>query len=68
METKSSNQSVQTHEGQSWLEVVQQHVKSLRYGSVEIVVQDSRVVQIEKTERVRLGKGELVHHGKEEGF
>ena len=39
-----------------WLELVTQHVKSLRYGVVEIVVHDSRVIQIEKTERVRLDK------------
>ena len=38
----------------NWLEVVRQQVSSLRYGVVEIVVHDSRVTQIEKTERVRL--------------
>jgi len=37
-----------------WSEIVVQNVKSLRYGVVEIIVQDSRVIQIEKTERVRL--------------
>ncbi len=41
-----------------WLDLVVQHVKSLRYGVVEIVVHDSRVIQIEKTERVRLDKTE----------
>ena len=41
-----------------WLELVFQNVKSLRYGVVEIVVHDSRVIQIEKTERVRLDKTE----------
>jgi len=41
-----------------WLELVVQQVKSLRYGVVEIVVHDSRVIQIEKTERVRLDKTE----------
>jgi hypothetical protein len=41
-----------------WLELVVQHVKSLRFGVVEIVVHDSRVIQIEKTERVRLDKAE----------
>ena len=40
-----------------WLELVAQQVKSLRYGVVEIVVHDSRVVQIDKTERLRLGGG-----------
>ena len=39
-----------------WLEVVRQQVSSLRYGVVQIVVHDSQVTQIEKTERVRLDK------------
>jgi hypothetical protein len=41
-----------------WLDLVVQQVSSLRYGVVEIVVHDSRVIQIEKTERVRLEKQE----------
>ncbi|HEV2694101.1 MAG TPA: YezD family protein [Verrucomicrobiae bacterium] len=40
----------------SWLEIVRQQVGSLRFGVVEIVVHDSRVTQIEKTERLRLDK------------
>ena len=39
-----------------WLELVIRQVGSLRYGVVEIVVHDSRVIQIEKTERLRLDK------------
>jgi hypothetical protein len=40
----------------NWLEVVKQQVSSLSYGVVQIVVHDSQVTQIEKTERVRLDK------------
>jgi hypothetical protein len=40
----------------NWLEVVKQQVGSLNYGVVQIVVHDSHVTQIEKTERVRLDK------------
>ncbi len=39
-----------------WLDLVSQQVGSLRYGVVEIIVQDSQVTQIEKTERLRLDK------------
>jgi hypothetical protein len=39
-----------------WLEIVREQVGSLRYGVVEIIVHDSRVTQIGKTERVRLDK------------
>lgn len=39
-----------------WLEVVRRQVGSLRYGVVQIVVHDSQVTRIEKTERVRLDR------------
>jgi len=42
--------------GTNWLEIVRQQVGSLRFGVVEIIVHDSRVTQIEKTERLRLDK------------
>jgi len=41
-----------------WLDLVVQNVKSLRYGVVEIIVHDCRVIQIERTEKVRLDKAE----------
>ena len=40
----------------NWLELVRRQVGSLHYGVVQIVVHDSQVTQIEKTERVRLEK------------
>ena len=39
---------------ESWLEVVRRQVSSLNFGVVQIVVHGSRVVQIERTEKVRL--------------
>jgi hypothetical protein len=50
---KSSNGK---DEKSDWLEVVRRQVGSLHYGVVQIVVHDSQVTQIEKTERVRLDK------------
>jgi hypothetical protein len=44
------------NEQPDWLEVVRRQVGSLSYGVVQIVVHDSHVTQIEKTERVRLDK------------
>jgi len=44
-----------------WLGLVSQQIGSLRYGVVEIVVQDGRVIQIEKTERLRLEKASDKH-------
>jgi len=44
------------HDHPEWLEIVRRQVASLRYGVVQVVVHDSQVTQIEKTERVRLDK------------
>ena len=40
----------------TWVELVRNQVNSLRFGVIQIVVHDSRVVQIERTEKVRLDR------------
>ncbi len=40
-------------EPSAWLDVVQKEVGSLRFGVVQIIVHDSEVVQIERTEKIR---------------
>lgn len=40
----------------NWLEVAMRQVESLQFGIVEIVVHDRRVVQIERTEKIRFDK------------
>jgi hypothetical protein len=37
-----------------WVKLVQQSVDSLHFGVVQIVVHNAKVVQIEKTEKLRL--------------
>jgi hypothetical protein len=51
--TKNSAPDAQGHD-RSWLELIHKQVASLRFGIVQIVVHDSRVVQIERTEKLRL--------------
>ncbi len=46
--------AVKVGETLDWLEIVRRQVGSLRYGVVQVVVHDSQVTQIDKTERVRL--------------
>ena len=46
----------------SWVRLVQGQVESMRFGVVQIVVHDSRVVQIERTEKLRLDKSEDQAH------
>jgi len=43
-----------TQSSADWLELVREKVQSLRCGVVQIVVHDSRVTQIERTEKTRL--------------
>ena len=39
---------------EQWLSLVKEQVRSLHYGVVQIVVHDSKVVQIDRTEKLRL--------------
>ncbi|HTG45346.1 MAG TPA: YezD family protein [Verrucomicrobiae bacterium] len=39
-----------------WIPLVRQLLSGLRFGAIEIVVQDSKVVQVQKTEKVRLSQ------------
>jgi hypothetical protein len=37
-----------------WFRFVRQHVSSLKFGTIQITMHDSRVTQIERSEKVRL--------------
>ncbi len=37
-----------------WFESIRQQVTSLRYGVIQIVVHEGRVVQIDRTEKIRV--------------
>jgi len=37
----------------AWLELIAESVKGIQYGSVQIVIHDGRIVQIERTEKRR---------------
>lgn len=45
-----------TEEERVWLGLVRRQVRSLHYGVVQIVVHNARVVQIERTEKLRLNE------------
>ncbi len=51
----SSSSEPESH--QQILERIAHAISGLRFGSVEVVVQDSRVVQIERKEKFRFDKG-----------
>ena len=37
-----------------WLSVVREKVETLRFGVVQVIVHDSKIIQIERTERIRI--------------
>jgi hypothetical protein len=41
------------HSNPPWLGVLKGQIESLRYGTVQVVVHEARVVQIERTEKLR---------------
>jgi len=48
------SQSTQESEFEAWLEIVRQKVGAMRFGSVQIIVHEGRVTQVESTEKTRL--------------
>lgn len=48
------SQPRQVTPGDDWISIVRKQVEGLGYGTVQIVVHDHHVVQIDKTERFRL--------------
>ncbi|HTI72865.1 MAG TPA: YezD family protein [Candidatus Limnocylindria bacterium] len=53
----------ETVPGPKWLRVVRDHVQSLRFGTVVVTVHDGRVVQVERTEKLRF-EHDAGDHGK----
>ncbi|HEX4666264.1 MAG TPA: YezD family protein [Chthoniobacterales bacterium] len=42
------------NEQPDWLKIVREKVETLRFGVVQIVIHDSQVTQIERTEKTRI--------------
>lgn len=59
MSTVKTESNLSANAAPEWLELVRRQVNSLRFGVVQIVVHDSQVTQVEKTERVRLAPKHL---------
>lgn len=47
----SENENI---ENKDLIKNIVQAIKSIRFGYIQIIVQDSKVVQIDKTEKIRL--------------
>lgn len=51
---------VKNIEDKKALEQIAAAVKAIKHGYVEIIVQDSKVIQINKTEKIRLDKAHSI--------
>ncbi len=51
--TENKSNELASAADSAWVEILRKQVGSLRFGVVQIVVHDGRVVQIERTEKVR---------------
>lgn len=47
-------QQTEETEAEPWIDIVRQKVSALRFGSVQIIVHEGRVTQVESTEKTRL--------------
>jgi hypothetical protein len=52
------SQSLAPSSIEPWLEIVRQKVAAMRFGSVQIVVHEGRVTQVESTEKTRFAADE----------
>ncbi len=63
MSDNRQNNADATDKEPVWVNVVRRKVETLSFGVVQIVVHDSKVVQIERTEKTRLEDGVPVPPG-----
>lgn len=48
------NQKSIRHSEENYIEKVAQIVERIKYGNVTLIIQDGKVIQIDKTEKIRL--------------
>ncbi len=52
--SKNPNGAIRAEQRTAWVDLVRHYVSSLDFGVLQIVVHGARVVQIERTERIRI--------------
>ena len=54
------SQNITETEVETWIDIVRQKVEAMRFGSVQIIVHEGRVTQVESTEKTRLSSDQLL--------
>ena len=55
---KNMGADTKSQSDKPWFNIVRQKVESLRFGVVQITVHDGQVMQIERTEKIRMDRFE----------
>lgn len=54
------SQNIAEPEVEPWIEIVRQKIEAMRFGSVQIIVHEGRVTQVESTEKTRLSSDQML--------
>ena len=54
------SQNITETEVETWIDIVRQKVEAMRFDSVQIIVHEGRVTQVESTEKTRLSSDQLL--------
>ena len=54
------SQNITETDAETWIDIVRQKVEAMRFGSVQIIVHEGRVTQVESTEKTRLSSDQLL--------
>ena len=54
MKTKTEHDEPQISSEPRWLEVIRESIGTMRFGTVQVVVHEGRVTQVDATHRTRL--------------
>lgn len=46
--------NIESNKNDEYMKVIQNYIENISYGSVVITIQDSKIVQIEKNEKLRI--------------
>ena len=54
------SQNIAEPEVEPWIEIVRQKIEAMRFGSVQIIVHEGRVTQVESSEKTRLSSDQMI--------
>ena len=59
MKTKTEHAEPQTPSEPRWLEVIRECIGNMRFGTIQVVIHEGRVTQVDATHRTRLSPDQI---------